>query len=1284
MNCGKHSLLPYVLVKQPNMNKTSILILGILVASVGIANQAFAQRTCGTDAAWAQVVAENPKYATSRIALEQSIQQWIQANPGGNSASKVVYTIPTVVHVVYNNSTQNISDAQVLSQIDVLNEDYRRTNADASNTPSWFQNVAADCEIEFCLAQQDPNGNASNGITRTSTSTSSFSGNGNVKSSSSGGKDAWPRNDYLNIWVCPLSGGLLGYALFPGGPASTDGVVIGYNYFGDMGTVSSPFNKGRTTTHEVGHWLSLYHSFDGGCAGTSSSNCATNGDRCCDTPPTSSSNGGCPSNNQNTCTETPTDQNDMHMNYMDYVNDACMNLFTLDQKARMVAVMTGARASLQFSSGCVNPTSNALDAGISAIVAPTGTSCATSISPVVTIENFGLNTLTTATINYDVDGGPNNTYSWTGSLTNGQSEDVTLPSMTISAGTHTFNSNTTSPNGGTDQDGSNDASSTSFTISGSSGAPLPFTEGFEGTTFPPSGWVLDNPESNATFSRVTTASGFGNSTASAQMNFYSPTEDISGQSDRLYTVDVDLSGASSPTVMDFNLAYTRYAAGNEDSLIIWVSTDCGATWNREWQDGGTSMQTSADNTNAFTPTASEWSAETVNLDTYNGFGVVQIQFHAYSGWGNNLYLDDINIHTGGGGGSAPVADFTSSSTSICEGATVSFTDQSTNTPTSWSWTFAGGSPGSSTAQNPSVTYNTAGNYAVTLTATNSSGSDTKTLTTYITVNASPSGNMSSTNAGCGTCDGTATAAGTGGSSPYTYTWSTSPQQNGATASNLCAGSYAVTIVDGNGCSGTASTTVSSTGGVTSTATSTDAGCGGCAGTGTASGSGGTAPYTYVWNTTPVQNSSTATGLCAGTYVVTTTDANGCSATSSVTVSGGAAVPVSAVGSDATCAGGCDGAASANVTGGTAPFTYYWNSSPVQTGATATGLCAGTYGVNVTDAEGCVGGTSVTISEPAPMIISATGSDASCGSSDGSATASTTNGTAPYNYLWSDGQTSSIAVGLSAGVYNVTVVDNNGCSQSTSVSVNNIGAPSTSTTSTGVDCYGGSNGTATVTATGGVSPYIYLWSNAGASSGSSVSGLSAGTYSVIVTDAAGCIATEIIMITEPTPIAITLSYSVVSSGTACDGSATANASGGVGPYTYQWNDPSNQTSMTATGLCMGSAGVTITDNNGCTSVSSIYVDSVVMSVHEILLDMDMVVYPNPTTGEVKISFTNTRDKELTIMVFDLSGKLIIEDVLERYQADVYTMDLSQYKNGIYFVRVIEDNSYVVTKKISLIR
>jgi len=830
-----------------------------------------------------------------------------------------------VVHVVYNTSTQNISDAQVLSQIDVLNEDFRRTNADASNTPSWFLSVAADVEIEFCIAQQDPSGNATNGITRTSTSTTSFSTDDAVKANSTGGKDPWPRDDYLNIWVCPLGGGLLGYATFPSGPAAYDGVVIGYNYFGRVGTLSAPFDEGRTTTHEVGHWLALYHPFNGGCAGTTASNCATSGDGCCDVPPTSSSNGGCPSINQNTCTETPTDMNDMHMNYMDYTNDACMNLFTLDQKARMVAVMTGSRASLQSSVGCVSPTSNALDAGISVIVSPTGTTCATSITPVVTIENFGLNTLSTATINYDVDGGPNNTYSWTGSLGTGISEDVTLPGMTVTAGTHIFNSSTSNPNGGTDQDGSNDASTISFTISGSSGTPLPFTEGFEGSTFPPAGWVLDNPDANATFSRVTTASGFGNSSACAKMDFYSASENISGQSDYLYTLDIDLSGGSSPTVMDFNLAYTRYGTANEDSLIIWVSTDCGATWIREWQDGGTTMQTDADTTGSWTPSSSEWSARTVNLDAYNGFGAVQIQFQAYSGWGNNLYLDDINIYSSGSG-AAPVADFTASSTNVCVGSTVSFVDQSTNAPTSWTWLFNGGSPASSSSQNPTVTYYTSGTYSVTLTASNGNGSDTKVSNSYITVNPSPSGSVSSTDATCGNCDGTGAVTASGGTAPYTYLWSNGSSSSNIT--NLCSGSYIVTVTDNGGCTDINTISITGGGSITVSSTSNNTSCSGaCDGSASATGASGTSPYTYAWNTNPVQSGSLATGLCAGSYTVTVTDTAGCSTTSSVSILNGPAMAVSASGIDASCAGICNGLGLSSASGGTAPFSYYWNSSP---------------------------------------------------------------------------------------------------------------------------------------------------------------------------------------------------------------------------------------------------------------------------------------------------------------------------------------------------------------------
>jgi len=628
-----------------SMEKKYLFLTAFFISSLFNLNYSFSQRTCGYDSYLSQQFQTNPKFEIKRQLIEQQLQEWIQNQPKNDISKKVIVTIPVVVHIVYNNNSQNISDAQIQSQISVLNEDYRRTNTDASNTPTSFQTVAADCEIEFCLAQQDPNGVATNGITRTSTSTTSFF-NDNVKSTSAGGKDGWPRNDYLNIWVCNLSGGLLGYATPPGGSATTDGVVIGYNYFGTVGTLSPPFNKGRTTTHEIGHWLDLFHTFDGGCAGTSQSNCATSGDRICDTPPTSSPNYGCPSNTQNSCTETPTDQNDMHMNFMDYVDDNCMNLFTLDQKSRMVGTLNGVRSTLLSSQGCANTSSNNLDASISGIISPTGAGCSSTITPIVTLINLGLNTLTSITINYNIDGGPNSTFLWTGSLTTSNNEDVTLPNIVVLSGTHIFNSSTSNPNGGTDQNLTNDANSQSFTINGAgSGSQLPFFEGFEDNTFPPVGWTLDNPESNATWSRDTSTSGFGGSTACAQMYFFSPTEDITGQSDYLYTLELDFSTATSPTVMEWNLAYAQWGSSNYDSLIIWASIDCGSTWNRVWQKGGTQLATAPDNTNSFVPSDTEWINESINLSNFIGNSSVQIQFQAFSQWGNNLFIDDINIHT---------------------------------------------------------------------------------------------------------------------------------------------------------------------------------------------------------------------------------------------------------------------------------------------------------------------------------------------------------------------------------------------------------------------------------------------------------------------------------------------------------------------------------------------------------------------------------------------------------------------------------------------------------------
>jgi len=300
------------------------------------------QRSCGTMDYLSQQIEKNPSLKNKIQSNEIKLQNWIKNN---NNKQSSVITVPVVVHVVYYNNNENISDQQIFSQIDIINEDFRRLNADTVNTPSAFQAVAADTEIEFCLASEDPNGNTTTGITRTATSQSSFSTNDGVKYSSSGGIDAWNTSEYLNIWVCDLSGGLLGYAQFPGGNASSDGVVCDYAYFGNMGTATSPYDLGRTLTHEIGHWLNLRHIWG-------DSNCGN--DFCSDTPEHSGSNYGCPNfPSTSNCNGNGT-SGDMFMNYMDYTDDACMNIFTSDQKTRMIAAINNFRSGLLTSNGCNN------------------------------------------------------------------------------------------------------------------------------------------------------------------------------------------------------------------------------------------------------------------------------------------------------------------------------------------------------------------------------------------------------------------------------------------------------------------------------------------------------------------------------------------------------------------------------------------------------------------------------------------------------------------------------------------------------------------------------------------------------------------------------------------------------------------------------------------------------------------------------------------------------------------------------------------------------------------
>ena len=325
------------------MKKTYIAVLGLMMSlsTIGFSQSG---RTCGSMDHLQQQIAEDPTVETRMQQIENATSQWL-ADPSHRTGA--VINIPVVVHVVYNTAAQNISDAQIQSQIAVLNEDFRKLNVDASLTPSIFSALATDCQIQFCLAQRDPNGNATTGIVRKSTTTASFSTNDNVKRTANGGDDAWNSSQYLNLWSANLSGGVLGYAQFPGGAAATDGVVILYSAFGRTGNVTAPYNKGRTATHEVGHWLNLRHIWG-------DANCGS--DLVNDTPTAQTSNFGCPTFPYHVGTCSGNTTGEMTMNYMDYTDDACMYMFTTGQAARMTAAINTSRSGLLTSLGCTPPT----------------------------------------------------------------------------------------------------------------------------------------------------------------------------------------------------------------------------------------------------------------------------------------------------------------------------------------------------------------------------------------------------------------------------------------------------------------------------------------------------------------------------------------------------------------------------------------------------------------------------------------------------------------------------------------------------------------------------------------------------------------------------------------------------------------------------------------------------------------------------------------------------------------------------------------------------------------
>lgn len=388
-------------------------------------------------------IKQDRSFESKKKDLDKKIKKWI----GQRSSNS--YTIPVVFHVLFEDENETVSMQQVQSQLDVLNQDFNRTNTDANLTPNAFLPVAADCNINFCLAQRTPNNDTTSGVTYTQTNINSFSLYDNrIFYDSLGGKTIWDSKKYLNIYICDLTNAL-GFAAFPGSNESRDAVVIDFEHFGTI-NLSPPFNKGRTATHEVGHWLNLLHVWGDG-------NCGS--DQVDDTPTQEAANYNCPSHPSPSCENN----GDMFQNFMDYTNDACMNLFTTGQKNRMHATLNIERTESTNSNYCLFPYE---DIGIVENISPTNNEeyCGQEIEITTSLFNFSDNTISSAKVQYMVDGQNPQSMEWNGTLEPNSSIDINLGVLNLSAGEHTLRLISKMPNGFRDLNPTNDTLDVSFLI----------------------------------------------------------------------------------------------------------------------------------------------------------------------------------------------------------------------------------------------------------------------------------------------------------------------------------------------------------------------------------------------------------------------------------------------------------------------------------------------------------------------------------------------------------------------------------------------------------------------------------------------------------------------------------------------------------------------------------------------------------------------------------------------------------------------------------------------------
>ncbi|MFT6867666.1 MAG: hypothetical protein ACJA08_002510 [Cyclobacteriaceae bacterium] len=609
-----------------------------------------AQQRCGTDEIISNLkrtesTQEFSEWLSKKIKNKNTLRTSI-LNPAGND---VIYEVPVVFHLVHNGenigSGPNLSEDKILEQLDMLNDDYGRQNADAINTPAQFLNVATDTEIIFVLARQDPEGLPTNGITRTSFNQTGFSDNDGPLLTSI---IQWPPEDYINVYVANLTSSL-GFAIFPftdlsgleneiENIAENDGIFLRYTYVGFNDNSSLAFTSyGRTLTHEMGHYLGLLHVFHNGCSGS--------GDYCTDTPAQSKS-----SLNMASCSAIPitaceSGERPMIENYLDYSDDECMNLFTECQKVRMQTVLeySPRRKSLLISHALSDVVVVANDLGIREIRSPLKSDCSASFTPAVQVRNYGSDDISDFKITVRKNEQVLEVASFNLQILPNETEVVSFDPISLNTTLLTdISFEIIEVNGIADGNSFNNKKS--VTINASETSILPYDESFSNVLNP-----LARTEYGTTSQwQILTAPDSIALNKAAGIMFYNLQNEINyGVKDLLFTEVMDVSSLTSAQ-LTFKYAYSgRLSDAFLDELIVAVSTDCGTSFSYEdyiFSKRGNNLVTTTKTDNSFTPSSAlDWEQIDINITPYLSSDYLQIGFIGVNGGGNNIYIDDINV-----------------------------------------------------------------------------------------------------------------------------------------------------------------------------------------------------------------------------------------------------------------------------------------------------------------------------------------------------------------------------------------------------------------------------------------------------------------------------------------------------------------------------------------------------------------------------------------------------------------------------------------------------------------